>query len=125
MNILLEPAQRNAIQSYSDLEITLNQITYQNSLIITRDHLITDWPIQNIQELNEENLAPILTVKPKIIIIGHRCLGKYPPMATLEYLSKLRIGLECMTVGSASRTFNILLGEHREVVLGIIQSSSP
>ena len=41
-------------------------------------------------------------------------------MPVMHYLSKQRIGIECMSIGAASRTFNVLLGEGRRVVAGII-----
>ena len=45
------------------------------------------------------------------------------PMALIEYLANQRIGIEIMSIGAASRTFNVLLSEQRAVVLGIVLAS--
>ena len=76
--------------------------------------------MKTIKELNEKSLEPLLTLEPVIIIIGHQQPGIYVPMSVMQYLSKQRIGIECMSIGAACRTFNVLLNEQRNVVIGVI-----
>lgn len=120
MQINLEATDAHSIQAYSDNEIKVNSIIYQKSLIISSRELITDWSIDSILQLDDASLEPLLRYSPNIIVIGHKQQGKFPPPTILETLSKKRIGLECMSIGAACRTFNVLLSELREVVIGII-----
>ena len=120
MQINLETTDKHSIQAYGDKEIMIDSIAYHNNLIISSHELITDWPINTIQDLNEELLAPLFRYQPKIIILGHNQKGRFAPLPIIELLSKQRIGLESMDIGAACRTFNVLLGEQRDVVLGII-----
>jgi len=120
MHINLEAADDHSIQAYSDNEIRVNSVTYQKSVIVSSREIISDWAIDNIFQLNEESLEPLLRHTPNIIVIGHKQQGKFPPPSAFELLSKKRVGLECMSIGAACRTFNVLLSEQREVVLGII-----
>lgn len=120
MHIQLEAPDKNTIRAYTDTNITIEAIEYNQSVIISRQTIISEWPIHSIQELNETTLAAILNLEPEIIIIGHQVLSSYIPMTVMQYLSKRRIGIECMSIGAACRTFNVLLGEHRQVVAGII-----
>lgn len=120
MHIHMESPDQHTIQSYSDTQITVNHTNYHNSLIINRDTIISDWPIHSIQTFNQAILMPILSLNPEVILIGHKQLGAYLPIAIMEYLSKQRIGVECMSIGAACRTFNVLLGEQRAVVIGFI-----
>lgn len=120
MHIQLEKASQQAIQSYSDQEIKVNDLVYQTSLIIGQEAIITDWPIHTVTELNKALLKPLLELNPEIIILGHSSLGKLPPMEVLQFVSQLRIGLEIMSIGAACRTFNVLLSEDRAVVAGFI-----
>jgi len=122
MHIQLEAPDKHAIRSYSDAEITVDSIAYQQSVIIGKDTIISEWPVHSIQELNEKNLAPILELEPEVIILGHQQPGVYIPVLVMQYLSKQRIGIECMSIGAASRTFNVLLSEQRNVVAAIIFS---
>lgn len=64
-----------------------------------------------------------MQVKPEIIIIGHENPGKFPPMEFMSHLSQLQIGMECMSIGAACRTYNVLLSENRAVVAGFIMST--
>ncbi len=120
MHISLENSENNSIQAYSDEEIKVNSNLYRQSLIISSHEIISDWQIKTIKELNEDNLSPLLRYEPKIIIIGHKQQGQFAPMSIMAELANRRVGLETMSIGAACRTFNVLLGEHREVVLGII-----
>jgi uncharacterized protein len=124
MQINRETPDQYSIQSYDDNQIIINQLAYHHSLIVSRDKLILDWPVTSIHLLNQTAIAPLLSLEPELIIIGHKQPGKFPPLQTIEYLSKRRIGIECMPMGSACRTFNVLLSEQRAVVLGIVLSSS-
>ncbi|AHE67307.1 Mth938-like domain-containing protein [Legionella oakridgensis] len=120
MYITREHADMHTIQSYSDSEIKINNTLYKESIIISRQALITEWPIHEIQDLTEEHLAPILELNPEVIILGHKQTSLQVPILIHLFLSKRRIGLECMSIGAACRTFNVLLNEQRSVVLGII-----
>ena len=81
---------------------------------------MSPWPVCRIQELNESNLADILQFNPEIILLGHGQPGVLAPMDVHQALSKSRIGMECMSIGAACRTFNVLLNEQRDVVLILI-----
>lgn len=120
MHINLETADQHAIQAYSENEIRIDSISYQTSLIVNRHEIITDWPIHTINELTEELLSPLLKHQPRIIIIGHHNQGQFVSFPIIQALANQGIGLECMSIGAACRTFNVLLSEQREVVLGII-----
>jgi uncharacterized protein len=120
MHIHLEAADDHSIQAYNEKEIRVSSIDYQHSLILSREKIISDWPIEGILELNEDLLKPLLDCQPKIILIGHNQVGQFPPMEIRARLAKAGIGLETMSIGAACRTFNVLLNEGREVVLGVI-----
>lgn len=122
MHIQLEQTCQQAIQSYSDREIRVNSVTYRASFIIGQEQIITKWPIHSIKELSKAYLEPILALQPEIIILGHLETGAFPEIEIFEYLSRVKIGFECMNIGAASRTFNVLLSEGRKVAAGFILS---
>ena len=120
MHIQLESPERNTIRSYTDTSITIGNTVYPHSVIISREILIADWPVRSIQALNETNLETLLALQPDLIIIGHQQPGIQIPLTIISYLSTRRVGIECMSIGAACRTFNLLLSEQRLVVAGII-----
>jgi uncharacterized protein len=120
MHINLEVAEANAIQAYSDKKIQINSIIYENSFIVSQKEISTDLPINNIQNMDDYYLDLLLKFNPELIIIGHKNTGKFPPLAIISQLSQYRVGIECMSVGAACRTYNVLLSEHRAVTAGFI-----
>lgn len=120
MHINLEAAEQHAVQAYSDKKIQINSIIYESSLIVSKEEIITDLSINNIQDIDEAYLNLLLKLKPELVLIGHENIGKYPPMAIISQLSQHQIGIECMSIGAASRTYNVLLSEYRAVIAGFI-----
>lgn len=120
MNINLEAAEQHAIQAYGDNKIQINSIIYENSLIVSREEIINDLAIKTIQEIDDTFLDLLLQCQPELIIIGHENPGKFPPYTIISKLSEQRIGIECMSIGAACRTYNVLLSENRKVVAGFI-----
>lgn len=120
MHIQLEAPDKHAIRAYTPLDVTVNGIVYQQSVIIGRDTIVSEWPVYSVHDLNEKNLKPLLDLNPEVIIVGHQQMGIHIPVSIIHYLSQQRIGIECMSIGAASRTFNVLLSEQRRVVAAII-----
>ena len=122
MEINLEAADPHAIQGYSDQWIQINFVSYEKSLIVSATEIISCPTIKKIQEMDSSYLKLLLQSNPKIIIIGHEQTGCFPPIDIIKQLSKKSIGIECMSIGAACRTYNVLLAEHRAVVAGFIRS---
>lgn len=123
MHVNLAPNESHAIQAYSDHEIQINSKKYSASLIVSQHEIIDCWTVNFITDLNEETIQPLLKYKPNIILIGY--IDSKPDLLQLHQLKQMLetqfISIELTSIGAACRTFNILLCEHRDVVLGIIQ----
>lgn len=119
MDINLETVNKHSIQAYSDTEVKINGVLYTDSLIVSEKELVTNWSINKISDLNHDSLSPLLNLHPEIIILGSHQKNQRP-IALLQLELKQKIGIECMSIGAACRTFNVLLSEHRNVVLGVI-----
>lgn len=101
---------------------TQEKTTYAQSFIISPSKLIESWDADSPSTLTLETLAPLLALKPKILLLGSsESTLSFPPAEALAYCSQQTIGIETMILPSACRTFNLLAAEHRDVVAGIIQ----
>ncbi|WP_133135153.1 Mth938-like domain-containing protein [Legionella rowbothamii] len=123
MNINLEAAEKNAVQAYSENQVQIHSIVYERSLIVSKEEIISDLIIHDIQAIDDRYLQQLLQFNPEVVIIGHEQTGKFPPMSIISTLSQHRVGIECMSIGAASRTYNVLLSEQRAVVAGFIFSN--
>lgn len=112
------------IKSYDEQSITVAETQYTHSIFISNQKIQTDWPVNSITDLTENNIQPLLNFNPEIIIIGHTDINLQLPISTRIFLAQQRIGIENMNIGSACRTFNILLSEGRKVVFGYIPSTN-
>lgn len=111
------------MQAYSENQVQIHSIVYERSLIVSKEEIISDLIIHDIQAIDDRYLQQLLQFNPEVVIIGHEQTGKFPPMSIISTLSQHRVGIECMSIGAASRTYNVLLSEQRAVVAGFIFSN--
>ncbi len=114
MDIHQEKSEIHTIEAYSDSEVRINQKHYNQSLIVSADVILPAWDVDKHHPLTELELEPLFALHPEVILIG-----SVTPIQ-IDWALRARLGLECMSLGAASRTFNILLSESRRVVLGLI-----
>lgn len=120
MHIQLENRNQNTITSYDEHQLIINGITYQNSIIIAPQTIFSPWPAHSVNALTIAMMDSMIQFNPEVIIIGHSNLSDRLPFETQQWLSQQRIGIECMQIGAAARTFNVLLSEGRAIVAGFI-----
>jgi uncharacterized protein len=114
---------RHRITAYSASTITVNDSVYRQSLIITANTMQCPWPVTSLQQLNPENLAPILESKPAVVLLGTGAQQLFPEAQIFALFGEQGIGLEVMDNGALCRTFNILVAEDRDVTAAIILST--
>jgi uncharacterized protein len=114
------PDGRNTFTGYGPGYVEVNGKRYASSLVVSGERLIVDWPATSVDVLTADHLAAILELKPEIVIIGSGSTFRFPEPARLAPLHQARIGVEVMDTAAACRTYNILLGEGRNVVAALI-----
>jgi len=90
------------------------------SFIVTSDTLIKTWPLTDINLLDTNHLTPVHDLNPELVLLGTGRKQQFPDMQLLTTFYNQGIGVEVMDSAAACRTFNILAGEGRKVVAGII-----
>ena len=115
----------NQIYSYDSDHVVIKQkqthelLRLDSSLIVTPNHVIMDWQVNDISKLSADDIRYLISLKPEVLILADRlALYPLPPKITVEF-SRLAIGVEVMPLGAACRTYNLLLAEDRQVVLAI------
>jgi uncharacterized protein len=93
--------------------------TLTSSFILAPDQL-QDWPISSMEQLSAEHLAPLLALQPEVLLLGTGRQHQFPDVSLLAPLHEANIGYEVMDSQAACRTYNLLRGEGRQVVAGII-----
>jgi len=121
MQIQLETGGRaNLIRTYTAGRITVNQDSYVHSLIVLPGQIIADWPPQAFEQLAVAHLETLVSLGPELLILGTGRRQRFPRAELLAPLAAAGIGWEIMDTGAACRTYNILMGEGRNVAAALL-----
>jgi len=111
---------KNLFTGYGDGYVEVNRGRHSASLLVSGETLVTDWPASSIDGLTGDHMAAIVQLNPEIVLLGTGRAFHFPEQKLLAPLYSARIGVEVMDTPAACRTFNILLGEGRNVVAALI-----
>ena len=111
---------RHLIRAYREGCITINEQDIHQSLIVTPDRLITDWPPQHFAQLHENHFQIIEQLQPEIVLLGTGKCHRFPQPRLTSRLLRRRIGVEVMSTAGACRTYNIVVAEGRRVVAALL-----
>jgi len=110
----------NAFTGYGEGWVEVNRTRHHASLVVSASRLITDWPATSVEALGADHLAAIVELEPEIVLLGTGAALRFPEPAQLAPLYRAGIGVEVMDTPAACRTYNILLGEGRNVVAALV-----
>jgi len=111
---------RYTIKGYETGSVTINNTPYTNSLIVSREQLITPWEPENQTDLDQSHIEFLVEMKPEIILLGTGKTLSFPHPSLIAIAMQQGIGFEVMDTGSACRTFNVLASEDRNVVAALL-----
>lgn len=103
------------IRSVSDAEIRIGDHSYADTIALTVDTVIADWPVKPVSDLTDSDFSRLLDTAPEIIILGTGAANLFPPRELVFAMARRGIGFEVMGTRAAARTFNVLAGEGRNV----------
>jgi len=112
------------LRSADGLTARVNDRTLSASFILSPQQLVEDWQVGDSATLTPDDLAPLLALKPEVILLGTGARQVFPPAAVMAACLRQGVGLEVMTNAAAARTFNVLAGESRRVVAGFLLASA-
>ena len=110
----------NAITGYGNGYVEINQIPYDHAVILKSDGAISEWPVKSFEELEAGHFAQMVDFKPELVLIGTGGRQRFPKPELLKPLITAKIGFEIMDSQAACRTYNILVGEGRQVLLALL-----
>lgn len=113
-------AHQYIFTGYGEGYVSINQIRYEKNLILLPDHIIENWPISSLQELEIQHFENVLPHEPEIILLGTGFQHRFPNHAIPGQLAKLGIGIEIMDTKACCRTYNILVEEGRRVAAALL-----
>ena len=113
----------NTITGYGEGYVEINQTPYRHAVLLSSTGKVSEWPVKVFDELIPSHFDQIVELQPELVLIGTGNHQRFPKPELLKTLIEAKIGFEIMNSQAACRTYNILVGEDRQVVLALIVES--
>jgi len=129
MRLALDSDPRiHLVRRYGDGEIVIGAHRIVRPCIVGPASLVLDWAARSFVELSEAKreaaelaaqLEPLLGAGAGIVLLGAGAAQPFPSARLRAAFRERGIALECMNLGAACRTYNILANEERSVIAGL------
>ena len=113
------PTAGKFIRSCAAGSITIDEDTYESSLIVFGDE-VRAWPIETVTQLSHASAEAIIAHDPELVLVGTGERFALPDLGFQQALREAGIGCEPMATDAACRTFNVLIAEDRKVLAALI-----
>ena len=111
------------VQAYGPGWVQVAQERVQHSIVLDSTGARFAWHCQRFEELSPAHFEQLAQLQPELVIFGSGTRLRFPTAALTRSLIERQIGLETMDVQAACRTYNVLAGEGRRVVVALLLES--
>lgn len=113
------------ISGYGPGWIAVGGERIMHSLVLHASGERAPWNCDQFDHLTADHFAVLTQTAPELVIFGSGERLRFPRHEWLRPLVDARIGLESMDTAAACRTYNILAGEGRRVVVALLVEPIP
>jgi uncharacterized protein len=109
----------NLIRRYGADYIAIGENEIRESCIVSASS-ISPWTPRIVDELTPEHFLPLFALNPEVVVLATGVRQVFPRAYLRAEFATRKIGLEVMEIGAACRTYNVLVGEERQVLGAIL-----
>ena len=112
---------RPLIDAYGDGGFRFAEMSHIGSLLFLPSG-VHGWDVADAAMVSPDDLAPVLAQASEIqfLLLGTGEAQVFPSIELRRAFNDAGIGLEFMDTGAAARTYNVLLGEKRDVAAALV-----
>lgn len=103
------------VRSVSASEIRIGDTRWSQTVALTSDGVLGEWEQKPVAALRHDDLSRLIELEPELIVLGTGSQHVIPPRELVFAMARSGIGFEVMQTSAAARTFNVLVGEGRQV----------
>ena len=104
-----------SIRQVGDSGLIIGETRYERAVALTCGQVLDEWSGTAVDDLVEDDFAPLLAEEIEVILLGTGAKSIFPPRELVFAMARRGIGFEVMDTKAAARTFNVLAGEGRRV----------
>src|SRR6185369_17896813 len=119
MQLTRDSGTQHIIRAWEPGRIRIGERWLAGNVIVGAEQIVEGWTTAAPTALTIGDLAPALAFAPTILLLGTGTDKFLPDVELMAVLAEQRVGLEIMNTPAACRTFNVLLQEHRRVVVAL------
>jgi uncharacterized protein len=119
----MQPDRLDGVNVITRLEpgcIWVNGKAWSQSVLVPWQGACVAWSSGAIADLTQADFERVALLRPEIVIFGSGPKISFAHPSLMAPLHALRIGVETMDSAAASRTFNVLATEGRQVVAALL-----
>lgn len=108
------------VRRVTERTITVVDRELSASFLLSPERAVEQWPVTSAQSLTEDHVKDVLELKPEVVLLGTGTRQQFPPAAFMAGFLRRGVGVEVMDNAAAARTYDLLAGEGRRVVVAFI-----
>lgn len=112
--------QYQTVTGYFPGGVEINAQPFDYSLMMLPEVAPRAWPVASFEQLTVEHFEQLLAEQPDVVILGTGARQRFVHPRLAAPLTSRHIGVDCMDTNAACRTYNILMGEGRKVLLALL-----
>lgn len=100
--------------------VTVRDRDITTSFLLAPDRLVENWDVDDPTSLTPAHAEAFFELAPELVLLGTGERQCFPPAAFLASFLRRGVGIEVMDNAAAARTYDLLAGEGRRVVVGFM-----
>jgi len=113
----------NTIARHEGTRVWIGNQPHEGSVIVPWSGPVRLWRPRQFDDLTADDFDELLPRQPEVVIFGSGVRLRFPQPPLVRGLFERRIGFETMDTAAACRTYNVLVGEGRNVVAALLLDS--
>lgn len=109
-----------AITGHGPGWVAVNGEKVHHSVVVSSAGVQIPWNCDRFEDLTEAHFTQLADHRPEVVLFGSGERLRFAPPRLLRALLEQRMGVETMDTQAACRTYNILAGEGRQVVVALL-----
>lgn len=126
MKLHADHLTQQSVTAYGEGWLAINGQRHTTSLVLSSSGELFEWACTRFDELSQMHfdlLGNTGQPAPELVLFGSGSRLRFAHPALIKGLIDKGIGVETMDTPAACRTYNILAGEGRRVVAGLLQEN--
>jgi uncharacterized protein len=114
----------NGINGYDARGVVVNGQIWRGGVLIPWQGDVRAWAEGGFEALATGHFELLAALQPELVILGTGARQRFVHPNLTRALLEQRIGVECMDNPAACRTYNVLVGEGRQVIVALLTAGA-